>query len=97
MRTEQPTKCFEPLQNMRVRIKNNNYTDRSKAVVLLCFYVTCFCISFGDVSQVCLYRLFSVRFGLLSGHLSSSPEPKAHNVSLYPSSRCLSICPHVQR
>ena len=42
-------------------------TDRSKAVVLLWFSVACFWYqSFGDVS--CVFILFLVWFGLLSGH-----------------------------
>ena len=68
MQTEQPTKCFVPLQKLRVRLKfkppPHQYfiTDRSKAVVLLWFSVTCFwCPSFGHVSPfVCSYYFSSV-------------------------------------
>ena len=45
-------------------------TDRSRAVVLLWFSVTCFwCQSFGDVSHYMCVHIILVRFGLLIGHL----------------------------
>ena len=50
-----------------MHVKLNN-TDRSKAVVLLWFFVACFwCQRFGD-DDMCVHTIL-VRFGLLSGHL----------------------------
>ena len=56
MRTEQPTKCFVPLQKLRARLApltclspQEFITDRSGAVVLLWINVVCFwCHSFGE-------------------------------------------------
>ena len=64
MRTKQPTKCIVPLQKLGMRLARKTslspqkiITDRSKAVVLLWFFVVCFwCQSFGDVpAHVCSY------------------------------------------
>ena len=75
MRTEQPTKCFVPLQKLKARLVPR-LADRSNVVVLLWFSVAWFwCQSFGDVSTYFLpsiylfFILFLVRFGLLSDHL----------------------------
>ena len=61
MRTERPTKCFVPGEGVHVKlVKVSQYfiTDRSKAVVFLCFSVACFwCQSFGDVT--CVHIIFS--------------------------------------
>ena len=50
MRTEQPTKCFVPIQKLKVRLGlqklNHHYllsTYHSKVVALLWFSVNCFC------------------------------------------------------
>ena len=66
MQTEQPTKCFVPLQKLRARLAPLNMfkplfiTARSKAVVLLWFSVACFwCQSFGDVSPYVYSYYFS--------------------------------------
>ena len=51
MQTEQPTKCFVPLQKLRARSaplnmfktpSNSSCTDRSRVVILLWFSVACF-------------------------------------------------------
>ena len=73
MRTEQSTKCFVPLQKLRVRLAPENMfnprpsnSDRLKAVVLLWFSFACFGVR------------VSVTFHLMCVHIISSPEPKAH-------------------
>ena len=70
MRTEQPTVCFVPPQNLSLsRVRKTSLsppqqfiTGRSNVVILLWFSVACFwCQSLGDVSPyVCSYYFSSV-------------------------------------
>ena len=68
MQTEQPTKCFEPLQKLgrgwlRKTCSSPEWcvAGRSRALVLLWFSVACFwCQSLGDVSHLmCVHIILS--------------------------------------
>ena len=74
MRTRQPTK--KPLQKLRVRFgpwgrfgPPVNFTDRSKAVVLLLFVLSLDLMSVLILSFLCMCRLCWVQLGRVSGHL----------------------------
>ena len=69
MRTEQPTKCFLPLQKVRRERRRKidlnptvifYITDPSKALLLIWFSVfDCFGVSFCTVFSFCFYMIFS--------------------------------------
>ena len=65
MRTEQQTKCFVPLQELRVMLTPYNWfkppiTDRSKAIVLLWLSVTCFGVRVSvPFHLTCVHIIFS--------------------------------------
>ena len=69
MRTEQLTKCFVPLQKLMATLAPYFITDRSKAVIRLWFYVSCFGGRVSVMFHLMCVHIILVRFGLLSGHL----------------------------
>ena len=82
MRTEQPTKCFVPLQKLRASLAPKRclshpppppqyfITERSEAEVLLWFSVACFGVRVSvtfHFTRMCVHIIL-VPFRLLSGH-----------------------------
>ena len=63
MRTEQPTKCFVPLQKLRVRLAPYRPFQGGSFVVVLCYL---FLVS--EFHLTCVHIILA-RFRLLSGHL----------------------------
>ena len=56
------------------RSTTERLTDNSKAVVLLCFSVACFCVRDSVVLHLTCVHISLVRFGLPSGHFFGNSD-----------------------